>query len=44
MAETIGIDDQVSLLEETLEEEKHTGEKLIELAEHINTQANDSGK
>ena len=43
MAETIGVDDQVSLLEEILEEEKHTDEKLTELAEQINTQANDSG-
>jgi ferritin-like metal-binding protein YciE len=43
MAETLGADDQVSLLEETLEEEKETDEKLTELAEQINTQANESG-
>jgi ferritin-like metal-binding protein YciE len=43
MAKTIGADDQVSLLEETLEEEKETDEKLTELAEQINTQANESG-
>jgi ferritin-like metal-binding protein YciE len=43
MAETLGEDDQVSLLEETLEEEKETDEKLTELAEKINTQANESG-
>jgi ferritin-like metal-binding protein YciE len=40
MAETLGEDDQVSLLKETLEEEKETDEKLTELAEQINTQAN----
>jgi ferritin-like metal-binding protein YciE len=43
MAETLGEDDHVSLLEETLEEEKATDEKLTELAEQINTQANESG-
>lgn len=43
MAETLGENDQVSLLEETLEEEKETDEKLTELAEAINTQANESG-
>jgi ferritin-like metal-binding protein YciE len=43
MAETLGIDDQVSLLEETLEEEKQTDQKLTELAEQINTQANGIG-
>jgi ferritin-like metal-binding protein YciE len=43
MAKTLGADDQVSLLEETLEEEKETDEKLTALAEHINTQANESG-
>ena len=34
---------QVSLLEETLEEEKETDEKLTELTEKIDTQANESG-
>ena len=43
MAETLGEDDQVFLLEETLEEEKETDEKLTELAEQINTPANESG-
>jgi ferritin-like metal-binding protein YciE len=43
MAETLGEDDHVSLLEETLKEEKETDEKLTELAERINTQANESG-
>ena len=40
MAETLGETDHVSLLEKTLEEEKETDEKLTELAEQINTQAN----
>ena len=39
MAETLGESDHVSLLEETLEEEKATDEKLTELAEQINAQA-----
>ena len=43
MAETLGEDDHVSLLEKTLEEEKETDEKLTELAGQINTQANHSG-
>ena len=43
MAETLGEDDHVLLLEETLEEEKETDEKLTELAKQINTQANESG-
>jgi ferritin-like metal-binding protein YciE len=43
MAETLGEDNHVSLLEETLEEEKETDEKLTELAEQINSQANDIG-
>jgi ferritin-like metal-binding protein YciE len=43
MAETLGEDDHVFLLEETLEEEKETDEKLTELAKQINTQANASG-
>ena len=40
MAETLGEGDHVSLLEETLEQEKETDEKLTDLAEQINTQAN----
>jgi ferritin-like metal-binding protein YciE len=43
MAETLGQSDHVSLLEETLEEEKATDEKLTELAEQINAQANQGG-
>jgi ferritin-like metal-binding protein YciE len=43
MAETLGENNHVSLLEETLEEEKETDEKLTELAEQINTQANGIG-
>ena len=43
MAETLGEDDQVSLLEQTLEEEKETDAKLTELAEQINNQANGIG-
>jgi ferritin-like metal-binding protein YciE len=43
MAETLGEDAHVSLLEETLEEEKQTDEKLTELAGQINTQANENG-
>jgi ferritin-like metal-binding protein YciE len=43
MAETLGESNHVSLLEETLEEEKETDEKLTVLAEQINTQANESG-
>ena len=43
MAETLGEDDHVSLLEETLVEEKETDEKLTGLARQINTQANESG-
>ena len=40
MAETLGEDDHVSLLEETLQEEKETDEKLTELASQINVEAN----
>ena len=40
MAETLGESNHVSLLEETLEEEKETDEKLSELAAEINTTAN----
>src|SRR6202035_2707997 len=41
MAGTLGESDHVSLLEETLEEEKATDEKLTELAARINTTANE---
>src|SRR6202166_4907242 len=41
MAETLGESDHVSLLEETLEEEKKTDEKLTQLAQQINTGANE---
>jgi ferritin-like metal-binding protein YciE len=40
MAETLGEDDHVLLLEETLQEEKETDEKLTELASQINVEAN----
>ena len=43
MAETLTEDDHVSLLEETLEEEKETDEKRTELAEQINNKANGIG-
>ena len=39
MAETLGEDGHVSLLEETLKEEKETDEKLTQLAEQINREA-----
>jgi ferritin-like metal-binding protein YciE len=42
MAELLGESDQVSLLEETLQEEKETNEKLTELAKQINAEANGS--
>ena len=42
-AQTLGEDDHVSLIEQTLEEEKQTDEKLTQLAEDINSQA-DSGE
>jgi ferritin-like metal-binding protein YciE len=41
MAETLGESDHVSLLEQTLEEEKETDETLTELAGQINTKANE---
>jgi ferritin-like metal-binding protein YciE len=41
-AELLGENDQVSLLEETLKEEKETDEKLTELAKQINSEANES--
>jgi ferritin-like metal-binding protein YciE len=37
MAEVLGEDEHVSLLTETLDEEKETDEKLTELAEEVNT-------
>jgi ferritin-like metal-binding protein YciE len=40
-AQELGEEDHVSLLTETLEEEKETDEKLSELAQEINTQANE---
>jgi ferritin-like metal-binding protein YciE len=40
-AELLGEDDAVSLLEETLEEEKETDQKLTELAETINVEASE---
>jgi ferritin-like metal-binding protein YciE len=39
-AEVIGEDDAANLLEKTLEEEKETNDKLTELSETINAQAN----
>lgn len=39
-AEELGESDHVSLLQETLREEKETDEKLTELSEDINSQAN----
>jgi ferritin-like metal-binding protein YciE len=38
-AQLLGEDEHVSLLEQTLEEEKQTDEKLTQLAENINSQA-----
>jgi len=38
-AETLGETEHVSLIEQTLQEEKETDEKLTELAEQINSQA-----
>ena len=43
-AETLGETEQVSLLNETLEEEKETNEKLTELATQINAEANEGGE
>ena len=39
LAQRLGEDDHVSLLEETLEEEKQTNDKLTQLADEINRQA-----
>lgn len=44
LAELLGEDEHVSLLEETLEEEKQTDEKLTQLAETINSQAQEEGE
>src|SRR5256884_2700787 len=41
-AEELGESEQASLLNETLDEEKETDEKLNELAEQINSQANEA--
>ena len=41
LAESLGETEHVSLLNETLEEEKETDEKLTELAGQINTEANE---
>jgi len=43
-AEELGESEQASLLNETLEEEKETDEKLTKLAEQINSQANETGE
>jgi ferritin-like metal-binding protein YciE len=43
MAETLCENDHVSLLEETLQEEKETDQKLTELASQINTEADADG-
>jgi ferritin-like metal-binding protein YciE len=40
-AELLGEDEAVSLLEETLEEEKETDQKLTELADQINVEASE---
>lgn len=42
-AQLLGEDEHVSLLEQTLEEEKETDQKLTQLAEEINSQAQESG-
>lgn len=43
-AQLLEEDEHVSLLEETLEEEKQTDEKLTQLAEQINSQAQEGGE
>jgi ferritin-like metal-binding protein YciE len=43
-AQLLGEDEHISLLEETLEEEKQTDQKLTQLAEEINSQAQGEGK
>jgi len=42
-ADLLGRDDDARLLEETLEEEKQTDQKLTSLAENINVQAEEKG-
>lgn len=43
-AQILGEDEHVSLLEETLEEEKQTDEKLTQIAEQINSQAQEESE
>ena len=43
-AKELGESDQASLLNETLEEEKETDEKLSELSTQINSEANEVGR
>jgi ferritin-like metal-binding protein YciE len=43
-AQILGEEEQVSLLEQTLEEEKETDQKLTELAQGINEEANQAGE
>jgi len=43
-AESLGQTDHVSLLNETLEEEKETDQKLTELAKQVNTEANEGAE
>jgi ferritin-like metal-binding protein YciE len=43
-AQLLGEDEQVSLLEQTLDEEKQTDERLTQLAEEINPQAQEAGE
>ena len=43
-ARLLGEDEQVSLLEQTLEEEKQTDERLTQLAEEINSEAQEAGE
>ncbi len=43
-AELLGEDEHVSLIEQTLEEEKQTDAKLTQLAEQINSQANEGAE
>ncbi|HVN18242.1 MAG TPA: ferritin-like domain-containing protein [Dongiaceae bacterium] len=44
LAEMLGEDEHVPLLEETLEEEKETDQKLTQLAEEINAQAEEASE
>jgi len=44
LAELLGEDEHVNLLEQTLEEEKQTDQKLTDLAEVINSQAMEAGQ